>query len=113
MWILSVVKEIRKGLVIFKFAFSEEDLHSILDGNGVNGNECFLDLFKGDIQIVFKTSHRRFESGGSSTGNYDNKGVNIPSKCSNEIDKWLVFSSFNIDGFLYEPNVTVFEFVIN
>ena len=58
--ILSVVKEIRKSLVVFKLAFSEEDLHCILDGNDVDGGECFLDLFKGDIKIVFKTSHRRF-----------------------------------------------------
>ena len=62
MRILGVVKKIRK---VFKFAFGEENLHSILDGNGVNGSECFLDLFKGDIKIVFKTIHRRFESGGS------------------------------------------------
>ena len=100
MRILSVVKEIRRSLVVFKFAFSEEDLHSILDGNGVNGSECFLNLFKGDIKIVFKASHRRFKSGGSNTGDYDNKGVNIPSKCSNAIDKWLVFFSFNVNGFL-------------
>ena len=72
--ILSVVKEIRKSLVVFKLAFSEEDLHSILNGNGVNGGECFLDLFKGDVKVVFETSHRRFKSGGSSTGTYKMKG---------------------------------------
>ena len=82
------------------FAFNEEDLHSILDGNGVDSSECFLDLFNGDIKVIFKASHRRLKSGGSSTGNYDNKGVNIPSKCFNVIDKWLVFFNFNINGFL-------------
>ena len=55
-------------MVVFKLAFREEDLHCILDGNGVNGGECFLDFFKEDVEVVFKTSHRRFKSGGSSTG---------------------------------------------
>ena len=66
-------------MVIFKFALSEEDLHCILDGNGVDGGECFLDLFKRDVKVVFETSHRRFKSGGSSTGDYNNERVNIPS----------------------------------
>ena len=55
--ILGVIKEIRECLVVFKFAFSEEDLHSILDGDGADGGECFLYLFEGDVKVVFKTSH--------------------------------------------------------
>ena len=70
-------------MIVFKFAFSEEDLHCILDGNGINGGECFLDLFKGDVIVVFKTNHRRFKSGGSSTGGYNNERVNVPSQCFN------------------------------
>ena len=44
-------------MVVFKFVLSVEDLHCILDGNGINGGECFLDLFKEDVEVVFKTSH--------------------------------------------------------
>ena len=64
-------------MVVLKFALSEEDLHCILDGNGVNGGECFLDLFKRDIKVVFKTSHRGFKSVGPSTDDYNNERVNI------------------------------------
>ena len=76
---LGVIKEISECLVVFKFALSEEDLHCILDGNGINGGECFLHLFKGDVKVVFQISHRRFKSGGSGTGDYNSERVNIPS----------------------------------
>jgi hypothetical protein len=49
-----------------------------LGGNDVNGGECFLDLFKRDIKVVFKTSHRGFKSVGPSTDDYNNERVNIP-----------------------------------
>ena len=62
-------------MIVFKFAFSEEDLHCILDVNGVNGGEFFLDLFKGDVIVVFKTSHRRFKSTGSSSNDDNNEGL--------------------------------------
>ena len=110
MRILSVVKEIGKSLVVFKLAFSEEDLHGILDGNCVNSSECFLDFFDGDIKVVFKAGHRGYKGSGSSTDNYSDKGVNIPSKRFNVINKWLVFFNFNINVFLSEFVITVFEF---
>jgi hypothetical protein len=37
---------LRRFCRVCLFAFCEEDLHSILDGNGVDGSECFLDLLK-------------------------------------------------------------------
>ena len=40
--VLSVVKEVGKSLVVFKLAFSEEDLHGILDGNCVIAVNVFL-----------------------------------------------------------------------
>ena len=87
MRILGVVKEIRKGLVVFKFAFGEENLHSILDGNAINGSECFLDLFKIDIKVVFKARHRSLKVVALAPATIDNKGVNIPSKCFHAYDK--------------------------
>ena len=42
-------------MVVFKFTFREEGLYCILDGNGVNCGECFLDLFERDVKVVFKT----------------------------------------------------------
>ena len=63
----------------FQIAFGEEDLHSILDGNGIDGGECFIYLFKGDVKVVLKTGHRRFKSGDSSTGDYNNERVDVPS----------------------------------
>ena len=58
-----------------------------MNDNGVNDGECFLDLFGGDVKVVFKTSHRRFKSSGSSTGDYNNEIVNVLSYCFNVIDK--------------------------
>ena len=60
--------------------------------------------------MVFKTSHRRCTSGGSSIGDNDQKGVNLPSKCLNVMNKWLVFFNFNINGFLGESIISIFEF---
>ena len=40
-------------MVVFKYAFNEENLHSILDGDGVDGGKCFLYLFKGDVKVGY------------------------------------------------------------
>ena len=66
-------------MVVFKFALSEEDFHCIINGSGVDGRECFLNLLEGDVKVVFKISHRRLKSGGSSTDDYNNEKVNVLS----------------------------------
>ena len=82
---LGVVEKISENLVYSGFCFVRKIF--IVYCNGVDLCEGFLDMLRKDINCILDFGHKRDEGGGSGANNDYNKGVQLPAKRCDVIDK--------------------------